>query len=415
MMNNIKKEDLLSESFIKKIPKTDLHLHLDGSLRINTLIELAKDYRINLPSYTEDGLKKIVFKDQYTSLNEYLTGFAHTCSVMRTKEAIKRVAYELAIDNQNEGVRYIEVRFAPQLHIHDDLSFEEIMISCNDGLKQAKDEFNSKEEIKNNIEPPFNYGIIVCSMRYVTPAFSPFYKKLFEAHAFSNPKQVTILASEELAKASVKIIRDKDIPLVGFDLAGAEAGYPAEDHKMAYEIVHRNFIHKTVHAGEAYGPESIFQAISDLHADRIGHGFYLYDTNKISDKRKDYAESYVKNLVRYIANSRITIEICLTSNLQTNPNLKNNIKNHTFKKMLEDKISLTLCTDNRLVSNTTVSREYDLAIRNFDISINQIKNFIAYGFKRSFFHGSYKQKRDYVRKNLLFFEKIVEEEILGDK
>ncbi|HRS66959.1 MAG TPA: adenosine deaminase family protein, partial [Spirochaetia bacterium] len=104
-----------NEAFIKKIPKTDLHVHLDGSLRISTLIELAHEFNITLPSYTESGLKELVFKPSYQNLDEYLAGFSYTCAVMRNREAIERIAFELAMDSFEEGVRYIEVRFAPQL------------------------------------------------------------------------------------------------------------------------------------------------------------------------------------------------------------------------------------------------------------------------------------------------------------
>ena len=113
--------------FLRRIPKTDLHLHLDGSLRIPTLIELAKRHRVKLPSYTEDGLRRLVFKDTYAHLPEYLQGFAYTCAVMQTAESLERIAFELAEDNLAEGVRYIEVRYAPQLHINERLNMEEVV------------------------------------------------------------------------------------------------------------------------------------------------------------------------------------------------------------------------------------------------------------------------------------------------
>jgi adenosine deaminase len=404
MDKNTFTEKLAVKDFLEKIPKTDLHVHLDGSLRIPSLIEFAKDQNIELPSYTVSGLKETVFKDYYETLDEYLKGFAYLCDVLRDKEAIEKASYELAIDSQNEGVRYIEPRFAPQLLMHSDLSFEDIMNACWKGLEKAKKEFNTRLEkssgssAKDDVgEPPFNYGIIVCAMRFFTPSFSPYYKTFFEHHKYSEPLEVINLASQELAKASAKMISETGIPIVAFDLAGSEAGYPADNHKEAYEIAHRNFMRKTVHAGEAYGPESIFQAITDLHADRIGHGFYLFDESKIvSKKNKKNAHKYVRNLASYIANNRITLEVCPTSNLQTNPDLKGDIKNHPLGKMIEEKLSVTINTDNRLVSNTTVSNELQLAINAFKITPGQLKNIIAYGFKRCFYPGSYEIGRAHV-------------------
>lgn len=406
-------EKLHDVDFLRKIPKTDLHVHLDGSLRIPTLIELAKEQNLELPSYTVEGLREKVFKDYYANLNEYLRGFAYTCSVMRTPEAIERISYELAVDSQEEGVRYIEPRFAPQLFMSDELGFEDVMNSVWKGLERAKKEFNSKPEIENGSEPKFNYGIIVCAMRFCAPNFSPFYKSFFESHKYSEPLEIINLASQELAKAAVKMKREKNIPIVGFDLAGAEDGYPADNHTEAYQIAHRNFLLKTVHAGEAYGPESIFQAITDLHTNRIGHGFYLFDDTKLTDeKNRKHAKDYVQNLARFIAHSRITLEVCPTSNLQTNPDLKGDIRNHPIGKMIDSKLSLTICTDNRLVSMTTVTKELKLVIENFKITPHQLKNIIAYGFKRCFYHGSYAEKREYVRSVLNYYDKLVEDYLI---
>lgn len=394
-----------TNEFLKEIPKTDLHLHLDGSLRLNTLIELSKKYNVELPSYTEEGLKELVFKDRYADLGEYLKGFFYTTAVLQTEEAMERVAYELAWDCINDGVRYCEVRFAPQLHINDNLSFEQILVSVNNGLEKAQKEYNNSDEIKNSDKPPFHYGIIVCALRMFGPEFSSYYKKMFEVHQYSNKKEIFSLASLELAKATEQIIFSKGLPIVSFDLAGQEYGYPAVDHKPAYEHCHNHFIKKIVHAGEAYGAESIFQAITHLHANRIGHGFYLFDTEKIGNPNIDDKEKYIKNLSNYIADRRITIEVCLTSNLQTNPALKD-IKDHTFKQMLEHGLSVSLCTDNLLVSNTTVTKETRLAVDNFDIKPKKLKDIMIYGFKRSFFPGSYMDKRRYCREIIDYYDKV---------
>ena len=212
----------------------------------------------------------------------------------------------------------------------------------------------------------------------------------------------------ELAKGIIRVRDDRGIPIVAFDLAGQEAGYPAGDFIDAYRFVHKNFMHKTVHAGEAYGAESIFQAITELYADRLGHAYYLFDKDKITDKDIENKQKYVDDLASYIAERRITIEVCLTSNLQTNPNLKN-IKEHSFKKMLEKNISTSICTDNRLVSNTTVSGELKLALENFTITPRMLKDLLLYGFKRSFYPGSYSEKRKYVRSVMNYIDQIMKE------
>lgn len=397
-----------SYEFIKEMPKSDLHLHLDGSLRLNTLIELAKSLNVELPSYEEQGLKELVFKDFYSNLGEYLRGFQYTCDVLRDAQAIERASYELAIDNQNEGVYYIEVRFAPQLLIDESkgLTFEKVLEACTKGLDQAKREFNQKDEVMKGEKPHFNYGIICCAMRmFSKEGFSPYYTSLYNIIPNSKDSQVIKLAAMELARASVKLRDEKGFPIVGIDLAGQEEGYPAHNFKEAYAYVHKNFMHKTVHAGEAYGAESIFQAITECYADRIGHGYSLFMPDLILDPQIKNKQKYIEDLSSYIADRRTVIEVCLTSNMQTNPELKN-IKDHKFKDMLENRMATTICTDNRLVSNTTVSDEYKLALDNFEIPLKRLKDIVAYGFKKSFYPGHYVEKRSYAKNVMQYFDKI---------
>lgn len=388
--------------FIQAIPKNDLHVHLDGSLRPETLVELAREQKVELPSYTADGLQETVFKDSYADLDEYLRGFAYTCRVMQDAESLERVACELAQDNIDEGVRYMEVRFAPQLHVSDRLTFEEVMESVDRGLRRARDEFNAK---LGPDEPEFEYGIIVTAMRFFTPAFSTYYSDLARVHPYSSDDELIRMASLELAKGSVKLRNETDIQVVAFDLAGSEYGYPASAHQEAYDYVHSNFMKKTVHAGEAYGPESIFQAITKIHADRIGHGLRLFRTDMIYGDEVQDRERYVEQLANYIADKRITVEVCLTSNLQTCPDLKS-VADHSLGEMLDRNLSLSLCTDNRLVSKTTVTREIELAIEGFDISPKQLKNIMIYGFKRSFFFRPYPEKRQWVRRITNYYERL---------
>lgn len=395
----------ITRDFIEKIPKTDLHLHLDGSLRLSTLVELAREQQVELPAWDEAGLKRLVFKSQYADLPEYLQGFSYTTAVMQTPAALERVGYELAQDNQAEGVRYIEVRFAPQLHQNARMTSIDVLAALDRGLKRAKEEFNDRPAVKDGEEPPFEYGIIACAMRMFDKGFSAYFDSLLDVHAHSERKWVFALASQELVRAAVEA-RDKlGLPIVGFDLAGAEAGYPAGDHAQAYSLAHKSFLKKTVHAGEAYGPESIFQAITDLHADRLGHAVYLFDEGMIKSPEIKDKKAYVDSLVQFIADRRITIEVCLTSNLQTIPAIRD-LSQHSFRLMRKAKLSATFCTDNRTVSQTTVTNEVLKAVRAFHITPKELKNFIIYGFKRSFFPGTYIKKREYVHRIIEYYEKI---------
>ena len=395
---------LTKERFLLEIPKTDLHVHLDGSLRLSTLIDLAKQKNIRLPSYTEDGMRELVFKDKYESLDEYLKGFFYTGLVMDTADALERIAYEFAIDNFSEGIRYVEVRFAPQLHITDSLSFEDVVKSINKGLETASKEINMN--LSEN-EPEFRYGLIVCAMRYCNADFSSYYKSFFKMHTYSSERECISLASLELVKAAVKLRDESDIPIVGFDIAGSEWGHPADEHKQSYDYAHQHFLHKTVHAGEASGPESIFSAITSCHADRIGHGLQLFREDKIIDPLIDDKKMYISRLVNFLADSRITVEVCLTSNLQTMPELKS-ITEHSLSKMLDKRLSVSICTDNRLVSNTNICKELKLMTDNFYLTEKMFKDIVVYGFKRSFFYGSYSDKRKYVGKCIAYYESIVQ-------
>lgn len=408
MNNRINTNDKQAlENLILQIPKNDLHVHLDGSVRLETIIEISEKEGLELPSYTVEGLNELVFKEQYESLEDYLTTFQYSTAVMQKPEYLEQISYELAIDNQKEGVRYIEVRFAPQLHINELMDMETVLKSVNAGLEKAKKEFDQQAKIKAGEEPPFHYSIIVCAMRDFGP-WSLYFKHFIDSFTYSDKKEICHLASLEAAKGAVKI-RDKlGIPITAFDLAGAEAGHPAADHWRAFQYVHEKFMHKTVHAGEGFGPESIFQAITELHADRIGHGYFLFDTSKIENPAIKDKEKYVSDIAQYIADRRVTIEICLTSNLQTNPDVKK-IENHTFGKMLDHKLSTTFCTDNRTVSKTSVTKEIMLALQHFNISKKDLRNSIIYGFKRSFFPGKYSDKRAYVRKCLNHYDSVIEQ------
>jgi adenosine deaminase len=396
----------ITRELIRALPKTDLHLHLDGSIRLPTLIELARKHGVELPSYTESGLLRTVFKASYRSLPEYLRGFAYTVPVLQHAEALERTAYELAADNQEEGVRYIEVRFAPQLHTSAGLSVEKALRAVNRGLNRAGAAFNRRRPVREGKEPGFRYGIIVCAMRYFEEGYSKSLGRFIRAHAHSPRRDVFSMASLELARSAVNLVQEEGLPVVGFDLAGREKGYPAGDHWKAYEVAHDAFLGKTVHAGEDYGPESIFQAITDLHAERLGHGTHLFDTRSIRDRTITDRRAYVESLAEFIGDRRVTIEVCLTSNMQSNPKLKS-LRHHPFGKMLRNRLSTAICTDNRLVSRTTVTDEYEKAVDAFRITSKQLSDLIIYGFKRSFFPGTYLEKRRYVHEVIQYITKVM--------
>ncbi len=398
----------ISEQFIRHIPKTDLHVHLDGSLRIPTLIELAKRQKVKLPSDTEDGLRRLVFKDQYANLPEYLKGFAYTCAVMQDAESLERIAFELAEDNLAEGVRYIEVRYAPQLHINDRLNMEEVVRSVCRGLERAQKRHNQSKPVRSGADVPFHFGIIVCALRFLMPQMSHYYRRLFEMLPYATPKQVCSAASMELARAAVDLAHDKGLPVVGFDLAGAEAGYPADDHSAAFQYAHSNFIRKTVHAGEAYGPESIFQAITKCYTNRIGHGTWLFAHEMIQNPNIPDPKAYTHHLAEYIASQRITIEVCLTSNAQTLQKMRD-LSRHPLRQMLDHELSVSICTDNRLMSNTSVTNELRIAIDKSKMTARELRNVVIAGFKGSFFPGSYKEKRQFVRQVIDRYETLTQQ------
>jgi adenosine deaminase len=401
----------ITREFLEKIPKTDLHLHLDGSLRIPTLIELAKAAKIKLPSETEAGLQELVFKEKYQDLPDYLRGFGLTCAVLQTAENLERVAYELAVDNIAENVRYIEVRYAPQLHIHPGLPMEEVVESVNRGLVRAQKEHNGSVAVTQGADIPFHYGIITCAMRFFNRHMSAYYAQLFDVMPHAPAKEVMAVASLEMARAAASLAHAKGLPVVGFDIAGAEAGFPAIDHRNAYQHAHVHFLKKTVHAGEAYGPESIFQAITECHADRIGHGTFLFASDKVKDPAIKDPDYYVSCLVDYIASRRITLEVCPTSNLQTIPAMTS-VADHPLRRMLESNLSVSICTDNRLVSSTSVTRELALVCDQLPVTPARLRNIILAGFKGSFFPGAYNEKRALVRQVINRYDAL-EKQYLG--
>ena len=315
---------------LEKLPKTDLHVHLDGSLRIPTIIDLAKKQNIELPSLDEQQLaQKVMTGKNCKNLAEYLSGFEITLSVMQDEEALYRVAYELAEDAAAENVWYMEVRYSPILHTQKGLKLTAIVDAVIEGLMEAEKKFNIKT------------GIIICGMRNINPE-----------------------TSLQLAELCVAY---KNKGVVAFDLAGQEENYPAKKHKEAFYLILNNNINTTAHAGEAFGPESIHQALHYCGAHRIGHGTRLYEDG---------------DLLNYVNDHRIPIETCLLSNVQTGAAAS--LEKHPLRFYFDYGLRVTINTDNRLISDTTVTNEFYLAAKHLNFNLDDIKSMIVDGFKSAF-------------------------------
>ena len=274
------------------------------------------------------------------------------------------------------------------------------------GLKKAQEEYNATLAVKNGQEIEFYFGLILCAMRYFNKNTSRYYNHLIDTLQYAKEDDIASVASLELARIAVSLKEEK-LPIVGFDLAGREDGYPAVDHWKAYQYVHEAFIRKTVHAGESYGPESIFQAITECHANRIGHGTFLFDTDLIKDKKVTNKKRYVEELANYLAGERVGVEVCLTSNLQTLPTIKT-VKDHPINKMIKTGLSLSICTDNRLISDTTLTDEYLLLTKNINLTRKQLRNIVVAGFKGSFF-SPYATKHSFIKRVIEKYNQIEKE------
>lgn len=328
---------MLPLSFFEQLPKTDLHVHLDGSLRLSTILELANEYKVELPSKNPAELSEAMnLGKNCGSLVEYLRAFDVTLRVLQHREALYRVAYELAEDAAKENVRYMEVRYAPMLHTQKGLRLTTVVEAVLSGLRQAQENFG----IESNL--------IICGIRNVSAA-----------------------SSLEMAELCVAY---KGRGVVGFDLAGAEYDHPAKHHRQAFQLVRDNNINVTIHAGEAYGPESIAQAIHQCGAHRIGHGCRLRENG---------------DLLHYVCDHRIPLECCPSSNVQTGavPSLAS----HPLKLYLDLGLRVTINTDNRLVTDTTVSKELWLCHSEMGMPLADIKSVILSGFKSSFLPFHIKQ------------------------
>lgn len=314
---------------IKILPKTDLHCHFDGSIRIKTLIELAQKNGVMLPSYDEYSLMThFSYGRVRKNLLEYLKGFSPIVACLQDYQDIERAFYEVCLDAYKENVRYLELRYCPYSHCQKGLEPSEVIDACYKAIVKAEKDLN------------ITVKQILCGLK-------------------NNSAQ-----SYEIAKLAVKY-QNKNI--VAFDLAGPEIDHPIKDHIEALQLIKKNRLAITIHAGENTGADYIAQAIYQGSAQRIGHG-----TSLLSDKE----------LTQYVKEHNIVIESCPTSNLHTGS--ISDIKHHPIKKMLENDIYVSVNTDNRLCSDTNMTKEILLLITSLNLSMKQIKKLFINGFKGAF-------------------------------
>ena len=320
---------MLTRDLIERLPKAELHVHLDGSVRPQTLLELARDQGVKLPAADVKRIADYMHVTDARNLVDYLARFEVTLSVMQTPDALERCTYELIEDSAAENVRYLEIRYSPILCTRGGMPLTEAVDAPLRGIRRAEQQFGVKAQL------------IICGIRNMSPE-----------------------VSLELANLTVAY---KGKGVVAFDLAGAEYNFPAKKHKEAFYTVIDHNMATTVHAGEAYGAESIAQALHYCHADRIGHGTRLYEN---------------PDLEQYVLDRRVPLEICITSNLQTHA--VPSAESHPVRRYFDMGIVVCLNTDNRLMSATTVTDELLLAHRKLGFDRGEIDRMILYGFESAF-------------------------------
>lgn len=330
----------LTPELLRTLPKVLLHEHLDGVLRPKTIIELAKNAGYHeLPTADPAALAEWFYRGaNQGSLAKYLEGFVHTIAVMQTEEALERVAYEQAEDLSRDGVVYFETRFAPLFHTRKGLTHQQVVSCVLKGLERGRRDFGIAS------------GLIICAMRNMD-------------------------VSLEMAELAVDF-RERGV--VGFDLAGEEGGYPPKKHVAAFHYIQRENFNITVHAGEGYGKESIWQAIQYCGAHRIGHGTRLIDDIAVVDGRA----VKLGDLAQYVLDKRIPLEICLLSNVHTGATPS--LAEHPFKILFQEKFRVTLNTDNRLMSKTSMTREFEAAAHTFGLSLSDFEIITVNAMKSAF-------------------------------
>ncbi|MET8082577.1 adenosine deaminase [Micromonospora sp. NPDC005237] len=334
MVATIRYEDIV------KVPKALLHDHLDGGLRPATIVELAAEVGHELPTTDPEALGRwFVEAADSGSLERYLETFAHTVAVMQTGPALRRVARECALDLAADGVVYAEVRFAPEQHLERDLSLDEVVEAVLAGFAEG-----TAQAVEAGLT--IRVGTLLTAMRHAA-------------------------RSQEIAELAV---RHRDAGVVGFDIAGAEAGFPPTRHLDAFEYLQRENFHFTIHAGEAFGLPSIWQAIQWCGADRLGHGVRIVD-----DIAPDGA---LGRLAAYVRDKRIPLELCPSSNVQTGAVAS--IADHPIGLLRDLRFRATVNTDNRLMSGTSMSREMSLLVETFGYGWRELQWFTINAMKSAF-------------------------------
>jgi adenosine deaminase len=314
---------------LRRLPKAELHCHLDGSVRPQTLIELGREHRTPMPSNDVDALRDFMIVRDARNLEDYLTRFDVTLSVMQTAESLERIAYELAEDAAAEGVRYIEMRYSPVLNTRHDLSLGEAVEAPLRGISRAERDHGIVSRL------------IVCALRNLSPGISL-----------------------ELARLAVAY---KDRGVAGFDLAGGERGHPASVHAEAFSYAHEHGLACTCHAGEGAGAESVRDAVHSCGAQRLGHATRLIEDPTLTD---------------FVSERRIALELCLTSNVQTRAT--DSYESHPMRRYFDKGMNIVLNTDNRLMSGTTLTDEYVHAAEKLDFSFDELCRVAMNGFESAF-------------------------------
>lgn len=344
----------LDRTALKTLPKVLLHEHLDGVLRPNSIIDLAQAVGYSeLPTTDPVGLAEWFHHGaNQGSLAKYLEGFKHTIAVMQTEEALERVAYEQAEDLSKDGVIYFETRFAPLFHTRKGLTHQQVVAAVLKGLARGERDFGLQS------------GLIICAMRNMN-------------------------VSLEMAELAVDF-RERGV--VGFDLAGEEGGYPPKKHVDAFHYIQRENFNITIHAGEGFGKESIWQAIQYCGAHRIGHGTRLIDDIAVADGKV----VRLGDLARYVLDKRIPLEICLISNVHTGAAAS--LDQHPFKILYQAKFRVTLNTDNRLMSNTSMTQEFEAAQNTFGLTLDDFEKITINTMKSAFL--PYERRCEFIYKAL---------------
>ncbi len=329
----------LNRDVLLTVPKVLLHEHLDGVLRPKTIVELAAKAKYDqLPSKDPEELRRWFHQGaNQGSLPKYLEGFAHTIAVMQTEESLERVAFEQVEDLSRDGVVYFETRFAPLFHTRGGLTHQQVISAVLKGLEEGRRAFGVPS------------GLIICAMRNMD-------------------------VSLEMAELAVDF-RGRGV--VGFDLAGEEGGFPPKKHVDAFHYIQRENFNITIHAGEGFGKESIWQAIQYCGAHRIGHGTRLVDDIAIAN-----GKAVLGDLAQYVLDKRIPLEICLISNVHTGAAAS--LAEHPFKIFYQEKFRVTLNTDNRLMSDTSMTKEFEAAAETFRLTLDDFEKITINAMKSAF-------------------------------